>query len=180
MRQTLKILKRCVSSFQTELFHLQWKWVLLWLAEGTKLQVLPYKHGLDDSSISTVFSFLHLSPLLSTLKQKPRHADWAIQGGTVSQGKRIYGNQTFCQRDRVFLISLPSSCFHNGLCQWGRVNADAMQAPSVLCEDLNSGHQPSVCEPDHGCPGVKGLADGTHSSAVIKVAEISLTQYPYS
>lgn len=109
MRQTLKILKRCVSSFQTELFHLQWKWVLLWLTEGTKLQILPYKHGLDDSSdsISTVFSFLHLSPLLSTLKQKPRHADWVIQGCTVSQGKRIYGNQTFCQRDRVFLILLP-------------------------------------------------------------------------
>jgi len=128
LRQTLKILKRCVSSFQTELFHLQWKWVLLWLTEGTKLQILPYKHGLDDSSdsISTVFSFLHLSPLLSTLKQKPRHADWVIQGCTVSQGKRIYGNQTFCQRDRVFLISPPSSCFHNGLCQWGRVNADAM------------------------------------------------------
>lgn len=142
----------------------------------TKLQTLPYKHGLDDSreSISTVFSFLHLSPLLSTLKQKPRHADWVIQGCTVSQGKRIYGNQTFCQRDHVFLISLPSSCFHNGLCQWARVNADAMQVPSVLCEDLNSDHHPSVCEPDHGCPRVKGLADRTHSSAVIKVAEISI------
>lgn len=123
----------------------------------TKLQTLPYKHGLDDSreSISTVFSFLHLSPLLSTLKQKPRHADWVIQGCTVSQGKCIYGNQTFCQRDHVFLISLPSSCFHNGLCQWARVNADAMQVPSVLCEDLNSDHHPSYVSRTMAAPELK-------------------------
>ena len=128
--------------------------MLPWLTEGTKLQILPYEYGLDDSgdSISTVFSFLHLSPLLSTLKQKPRHADWVFQGCAVSQGTRVYGNQTFCQRVRVFLISPPSSCFHNRLCQWGRVNADAMQAPSVVCEDLNSGHQPSVCERTTAAP----------------------------
>lgn len=160
---------------------MQWKWVLPWLTEGTKLQILPYESGLDDSndSISTVFSFLHLSPLLSTLKQKPRHADWVFQGCAVSQGKCVYGNQTFCQRVRVFLISPPSSSFHNRLCQWGRVNADAMPVPSVVCEDLNSGHQPPYVS-GPGCPGANGLADGNTQSAAAKAAEISMEQYPHS
>lgn len=136
----------------------------------------------SNRSISTVFSFLHLSPLLTTLKQKSRRADWVIQGCTVSRGKCIYGNQTFCQRDCILLISTPLSCFHSGLCQWGRVNADAMQAPSVLCEDLNSGHQhkASLCKLDNGCPGAEGLADGTHSSVEIRAAGIVRTQYPHS
>lgn len=96
-----------------------------------------------------------------------------MQDCTVSRGKCIYGNQTFCQRDCILLISPPFSCFYNGLCQWGRVNADAMRAPSVLCGDLNSGHQhkASICDWDAGCPGAVGLADGTYSSVVIRLQQ---------
>lgn len=74
------------------------------------------------------------------------------------------------------------SCFHNGLCQWGRVNADAMQAPSVLCDDLNGGHQHKthICELGNGCLGATGLADRMYSSVAIRAAEIITTQYPCS
>lgn len=75
----------------------------------------------------------------------------------MSWGQCIHGNHTFCQRECTLLISPPFSGFHSGLCQWGRGNAVAIQAPSVLCEDLNSDHQHKtpVCELDNGCPGAK-------------------------
>lgn len=75
----------------------------------------------------------------------------------MSWGQCIYGNHTFCQRQCILLISPPFSGFHSELCQWGRGNAVAIQAPSVLCEDLNSDrqHKTPVCELDNGCPGAK-------------------------
>lgn len=66
------------------------------------------------------------------------------------------------------------SCFYNGLCQWRRVNADAVQAPSVFWEDLNSGHlhKTHLWESDSGCPGAMGPADRKHSSIAVWAAEI--------
>lgn len=123
-----------------------------------------------------VFSFPPSSPLLSTTKQKPRHADWVIQGCTVSQGKRIYmGTRRFAKEtmysDFSSLLLFPQRALPMGKSQcW--CDAGAICALRGLKARTTTFH---VWAFGPWLPRVKkGLADRTHSSAVIKVAEIIL------
>lgn len=91
--------------------------------------------------------------------------------------------QDFLPKGLYTSDSAPFSCFHSGLYQWGRVNADKMQAPSVLCEDLNSDHPHSTLIhtwTGRWLPWSVRLADRMYVSAAIEAAEIVRTGYPRS